>query len=74
VGPGNVIGIEAGRGILEDIGSPPRRAWRPPVATLLEKAQLELKYLEDVSVSPHKAPSEDICVRGPAADVLLKAS
>jgi hypothetical protein len=60
VGPGSIIGIEAGRGILEDIGSPPRRAWRPPVATLLEKAQLELKYLEDVSVSPHKAPSEDI--------------
>jgi hypothetical protein len=65
VGPGSVIGIEAGRGIPEDIGGPPRRAWRPPVATLLEKAQLELKYFEDVSVvSPHKAPSEDIFATG----------
>ena len=62
MGPGGIVEIEAGRGILEDIGSPPRRAWRPPVATLLEKAQLELKYFEDVSVvSPHKAPTGGGC-------------
>jgi hypothetical protein len=54
---GGIIEIEAGRGILEYIRSPPRRARRTPVPAILQKSELELKHLENLSVvSPHKLP------------------
>jgi hypothetical protein len=54
MGPGGIIEIEAGRGILEDVGSPPGRAWRMAVPTVLQKSQLELKQSENlVIISPH---------------------
>ena len=50
VGPSGVPELGAGRGILEDVGSPPWRA-RRPVPTILQKFQLELKHLENLGVA-----------------------